>query len=76
MRNYVLKRGLAHPEVEIERFTQDGEAYWRATCLLKTSLLEALYERKCDFAPGHRMRGNFYKCADDSPTPAQAQASA
>jgi len=68
-RSYVLKRGLAHPEVAIERFSLEGEPYWRATCLLKTSLLEALYERKCDFAPGHRMRGNFYKCGDHTDAP-------
>ena len=69
VRNYVLKRGLAHPEVAVERFTQDGADYWRATCLLKNSLLEALYERNCDFAPGHRMRGNFYKCGDHTDAP-------
>lgn len=69
VRNYVLKRGLAHPEVAVERFSQDGADYWRATCLLKTSLLEALYERNCDFALGHRMRGNFYKCGDHTDAP-------
>ena len=69
VRNYVLKRGLAHPEVAIERFTKDGADYWRATCLLKKSLLEALYERNCEFAPGHRMRGNFYKCGDHTDAP-------
>lgn len=68
-RSYVVKRGLAHPEVTIERFTQDGEDFWRATCLLKTSLLEALYERNCDFVSGHRMRGNFYKCGDHTDAP-------
>ena len=68
-RSYVLKRGLPHPEVAIERFVEDGADYWRATCLLKTSLLEALYERTCDFAPGHRMRGNFYKCGDHTDSP-------
>ena len=68
-RNYVLKRGLAHPEVAVERFTADREDFWRATCLLKTALLEALYERDCSFAPGHRMRGNFYKCGDHTDHP-------
>ena len=68
-RNYVLKRGLPHPKVAIERFMEDGADHWRATCLLKTSLLESLYERKCDFAPGHRMRGNFYKCGDHTDNP-------
>lgn len=68
-RNYVIKRGLAHPEVAIERFMKDGEAFWRATCLLKISLLEVLYERTCDFQQGHRMRGNFYKCGDHTAAP-------
>ena len=68
-RSYVLKRGLPHPEVAIERYTKDGDWYWRATCLLKKSLLEALYERNCDFEAGHRMRGNFYKCGDHTASP-------
>jgi hypothetical protein len=68
-RSYVLKRGLPHPEVAIERFSQNGEAFWRATCLLRISLLEALYERPCDFQQGHRMRGNFYKCGDHTSSP-------
>ena len=64
-----IKRGLPHPEVRVERFVVDGADHWRATCLLKTALLKALYERKCDFAPGHRMRGNFYKCGDHTDSP-------
>ena len=68
-RRYVLDLGLTHPEVQIERFTQDGTAWWRATCLLKQSLLESLYERSCDFPAGHRMRGNFYKCGDLTDAP-------
>ncbi len=68
-RGYVVNRGLAHPEVAIERFEQDGVFFWQATCLLKTALLEALYERKCDFLHGHRMRGNFYKCGDHTDQP-------
>ncbi len=69
IRAYVLKRGLPHPEVAVERLVLDGEACWRATCLLRASLLGALYERGCDFAPGHRMRGNFYKCGDHTAHP-------
>ena len=65
----VLDLGLPHPQVQIERFTQDGAAWWRATCLLKLSLLESLYERSCDFPAGHRMRGNFYKCGDLTDAP-------
>ena len=68
-RRYVLDLGLAHPVVRVERFTQDGAAWWRVTCLLEQSLLEALYERSCDFPSGHRMRGNFYKCGDHTEQP-------
>ena len=68
-RSYVVKRGLPHPEVRVERFVENGESFWRATCLLNTALLSALYERECAFAPGHRMRGNFYKCGDHTASP-------
>ncbi len=68
-RNYVLKRGLPHPEVRVDRFKQDGASWWRVTCLLRQSLLEALYERDCTFADGHSMRGNFYKCGDHTEHP-------
>jgi hypothetical protein len=68
-RRYVLDLGLPHPQVQIERLTQDGAGWWRATCLLKTSLLESLYKRSCDFPAGHRMRGNFYKCGDLTDAP-------
>lgn len=68
-RDYVLKRGLPHPAVAVARFTQDSADFWRATCLLDTALLSALYERDCAFAPGYRMRGNFYKCGDHTENP-------
>ena len=68
-RNYVLQRGLPHPAVVVERFLQEDADFWRVTCLLRTDLLEALYERECRFAPGHRMRGNFYKCGDHTEHP-------
>jgi hypothetical protein len=55
--------------VAIDRIEREGGSWWRATCLLRTSLLEALYERSCDFSPGHRMRGNFYKCGDHTESP-------
>jgi hypothetical protein len=68
-RDYVLKRGLPHPEVRVDWIKRDGGDWWRATCLLRQELLEALYERDCAFAPGHRMRGNFYKCGDHTASP-------
>lgn len=68
-RNYVVKRGLAHPEVAVDRFELEQASWWRVTCLLRQPLLEALYERSCAFVKGHRMRGNFYKCGDDTAHP-------
>jgi hypothetical protein len=68
-RRYVLDLGLPHPEVAVERYTLNGAAWWRTTCLLAQSLLEALYHRSCDFPAGHRMRGNFYKCGDHTEQP-------
>ncbi|MEZ4628292.1 MAG: hypothetical protein R2912_09515 [Eubacteriales bacterium] len=51
-RRYVPDLGLAYPVVCVERFTQDGAAWWRATCLLEKSLLKALYERSKTFLRG------------------------
>jgi hypothetical protein len=68
-RDYIVKRGLTHPEVAVEFFEQEEANWWRVTCLIRQSLLEALYERSCLFSPGHRMRGNFYKCGDDTAHP-------
>jgi hypothetical protein len=69
MRAYVLNLGLPHPAVRAECFIEHGQSWWRVSCLLRQSLLEALYERDCAFEPGHRMRGNFYKCGDDTESP-------
>lgn len=63
-RGYVVARGLPHPEVAVDRISREGAGWWRVTCLLRQTLLEALYERDCGFLPGQRMRGNFYKCGD------------
>ena len=68
-RSYVVARGLPHPEVRVDRIELEGGSWWRATCLLRRTLLEALYERDCTFAPGQRMRGNFYKCGDHTENP-------
>ena len=68
-RAYVLDLGLPHPAVRVERYLEQGQRWWLVSCLLKQSLLEALYERDCAFQPGHRMRGNFYKCGDDTEFP-------
>ena len=64
-RYLVREKGLAQPERKITF----GESYWQVQCIITESLLEKLYERPCRFAPGHEMRGNFYKCGDETDTP-------
>ena len=64
-RYFLLERGIPQPEVTVTR----AEAYWQITLELSKTILEAIYERPCHFAPGHKMRGNFYKCGDETPIP-------
>lgn len=57
-REKVLKMGLPQPKVSVTK----SEEWWQVQCILSEELLETLYGRPCRFAPGHEMRGNFYKC--------------
>lgn len=63
-RTHILKLGQPHPEVEITFLTRDGRKCWQVKTIIRRDVLESLYGRKCDFAPGHKMRANFYKCAE------------
>jgi hypothetical protein len=67
-RQFVLDRGLPHPEAETEILKIDGRPAWRARSLIRLELLKALYGRD-DFAPGHMMKANFYKCGDHTAAP-------
>lgn len=58
----LLEKGIAQPEFTVSR----EKDYWQVQCLLTEKLLETLYERPCHFAPGHEMRGNFYKCGEET----------
>ncbi len=64
-RPQLLELGIAQPRVEVTR-TSD---YWQVRCTITEELLEKLYERPCRFAVGHEMRGNFYKCGDETAQP-------
>lgn len=68
-RVYLIDKGLPHPTVHISTGEKDGKKYWQAQCLMEKSTLEALYGMECNFAPGHVMKGNFYKCAEDVAVP-------
>lgn len=64
-RTYLVDLGAPHPVAKVEK----KDEYWQYVCLMPLSTLEKLYGCACDFAPGHEMRGNFYKCIEDGPAP-------
>lgn len=68
-RKYILNLGQPHPEVSVRFLTRDGRPCWEAQTIIRRDVLEALYGRPCDFGPGHKMRANFYKCAESVPQP-------
>ena len=64
-RIFLLEKGIPRPEVTVTK-TEDN---WQICVIFQEKMLELLYERPCAFAPGHEMRGNFYKCGDETDTP-------
>ncbi|MBR4016788.1 MAG: carbohydrate-binding family 9-like protein [Oscillospiraceae bacterium] len=61
----VLELGLDQPKVDITVQTD----YWQAEILIPESLLESLYQIPCKLPSGHKMRGNFYKCGEETDKP-------
>ncbi len=68
-RQYLLQLGLPQPEVTASQGRDEDGSYWQLQCVIPESLLEALYQRPCRFAYGDRLRGNFYKCGDETAAP-------
>ncbi len=68
-RQFILQRGLAHPEVQVTDFEEEGQRAWSVHVLIKKALLEALYERPLCLEAGHVMKANFYKCGDHTDQP-------
>ena len=68
-RQFILQRGLPHPEIQITDFEEDGRKGWCAHVVIRKALLEALYERPLCLEKGHLMKANFYKCGDDTEVP-------
>ena len=64
-RYYLAEKGLDRPKITVTK-TVD---FWEIHTVISEELLEKLYERPCQFAPGHEMRGNFYKCGEHVPSP-------
>jgi hypothetical protein len=67
-RSFVLDRGLPHPRSETRFISNNSGNHWMVRTLIRLELLKSLYGR-CDLTPGHRMRGNFYKCGDHTDEP-------
>lgn len=61
----LLDMGLPQPEARVIK----EKGVWRVSGLLPQSTAERLYGRSCDFKNGQRLRGNFYKCVDETVEP-------
>jgi len=68
-RDFILNLGQPHPEVEVTYHIRDGRKCWQIRTVIRRDVLESLYGVPCDFGPGHKMRANFYKCAENVPQP-------
>lgn len=64
-RGWLREMGIDHPKITV---TKEAE-FWQIHIMITQALLEKLYERPCCFAVGHEMRGNFYKCGDETDAP-------
>lgn len=64
-RHFVTELGLPHPEVTISYETRDGGECWMAKTIITKELIEGLYGIPCFLLSGHKMRANFYTCAED-----------
>ncbi len=57
--------GLPQPEARVTK--EPGG--WRLDGLLPERTIAALYGRECGFHSGEELRGNFYKCGDETAAP-------
>jgi len=64
-RGWLREMGIDHPQITVTR----EEDFWQIHVMITEALLEKLYERPCRFAAGHEMRGNFYKCGEETDPP-------
>lgn len=61
----LLDMGLPQPGAQVIK----ERGLWRVSGLLPQSTAERLYGRDCCFADGQKLRGNFYKCGDETAEP-------
>lgn len=64
-RQFITDLGLPHPEITISHEIRDGGECWMAKTIISKELIESLYGMPCFLLKGHKMRANFYTCAED-----------
>ena len=62
-RRFVRSLGITPPKPEARVDRENG--FWEVKLLISLKFIQEIYGRN-DFAPGHRMTGNFYKCGDNT----------
>lgn len=62
-RTFLKELGLVRPEVTAKHAASEEGRYWKVRYLIPFSLIESIYG-KAEFAAGHKLKGNFYKCGD------------
>lgn len=66
---YAASNFLTHAETDCRETTPEGErVYWRLAFTVGFDFFKELFPA-FDAAPGWRMRGNLYKCGEDTPAP-------
>lgn len=68
-RKFLTDLGLPQPEIKVHRVVRDGGECWMAETFISKEILEFLYETTCNLKPGHKMKANFYTCAEDVEQP-------
>lgn len=60
-RFYLKDKNLAYPKPVATK----GEGYWEVELMIPDALIETIYGHKA-LTSGHVMKGNFYKCGDET----------
>ncbi|MBQ8621552.1 MAG: carbohydrate-binding family 9-like protein [Oscillospiraceae bacterium] len=68
-RQFVTDLGFPQPKVTVTHEIRDGGACWIARTMIPASLIEGLYGMSSTLISGHKMKANFYTCAEDVEQP-------
>lgn len=68
-RKFVTALGLPQPQITVTRKTREGGECWEVSTLISVDLIAGLYGMYPNLKKGHKMRANFYTCAEDVEKP-------